>query len=59
MMDSLQMDAGFSLAKERLLIIKLETVLLGEKNVKSGNTRNIFDIRLLLQLLLGLFLSLF
>lgn len=49
------MDTGFSLAKERLLIIKLETALIGEENIKSGNTKNVFDIRLLLQVLLGLF----
>lgn len=47
----------FSLAKERLLIIKLETVPTGKK-CKIRKHKVIFDIRLLLQVLLGLFVSL-
>lgn len=53
------MDTGFSLPRERLLVVKLEMVLTVAKNVKSEDTKPIFDIGVLLQIFLGLFLSLF
>lgn len=53
------MDTGFSLARERLLVIKLEMVLRVVKSAKSEDAKTIFDIRVLLQIFLGLFLCLF
>lgn len=53
------MDTGFSLARERLLVIKLEIVLRVVKSAESEDTKTIFDIRVLLQIFLGLFLCLF
>lgn len=53
------MDIGFSLARERLLVIKLEMVLSVVKSVKSEDTKTIYNIRVLLKIFIGLFLRLF
>lgn len=58
-MGNLQTGTGFSLARERLLAIKLEMVLTVVKSMKSEDTKAIFDITVLLQIFIGLFLSLF
>lgn len=53
------MDTGFSLSRERLVVVKLEMVLTVVKSVKSEDTKTIFDTRVLLQIFLDLFLHLF